>query len=130
MLMPFMPESPYGLLLRGKEAKASKSLRWLRGSEYDISIDIDRMKHSIQDKIQAGNVNLKQLLTDPVYRSPLLIMAVINVSCSISTITHDAHSANSQHGGHISISGNRAIVRHFDRRLLSGRHFLKGRVEH
>ncbi len=79
LAMPLMPKSPYGLLLTDQEIEARKSLRWLRGPDYDISLDVNRIHQSIQDKIKVGNVNLKQLFSDTVYLIPLLIMTGVNV---------------------------------------------------
>lgn len=36
----FMPETPTYLIAKGKKEEAAKSLRWLRGSEYDISQEL------------------------------------------------------------------------------------------
>ena len=43
-LLLMMPESPVFLLAKGKEKRARESLQWLRGTEYDISEEIQQVK--------------------------------------------------------------------------------------
>lgn len=40
----FMPESPTYLVAKGKKDEAAKSLRWLRGPEYDISQELAELQ--------------------------------------------------------------------------------------
>ncbi|XP_035790881.1 facilitated trehalose transporter Tret1-2 homolog isoform X1 [Anopheles albimanus] len=40
----FMPESPYYFVEKGKFSDASKSLKWLRGSNYDENAELEDMK--------------------------------------------------------------------------------------
>ena len=44
VMMFFMPESPYYLLLKGREEDARKALQWLRGKDYDIDQEMEEMK--------------------------------------------------------------------------------------
>jgi len=62
--MFFMPESPYFLITRGKDSEAEKSLKWLRGSQYDITEEIGDLQKTFEEQSQTGSVSIKQLLTE------------------------------------------------------------------
>ena len=49
-MMFFMPESPYYLLLRGREDDARKALQWLRGKDYDVEPEMEEMKKTQEVK--------------------------------------------------------------------------------
>jgi hypothetical protein len=68
--MFFMPESPYFLITRGKDSEAEKSLKWLRGSQYDITEEIGDLQKTFEEQSQTGSVSIKQLLTE-VTKKPI-----------------------------------------------------------
>lgn len=45
----FMPETPTYLIAKGKKEEAAKSLRWLRGDEYDISQELAELQEQHED---------------------------------------------------------------------------------
>ena len=49
-LLFMMPESPVFLLSKGKEKAARKSLQWLRGTEYDITEEIEQVTHQTYNR--------------------------------------------------------------------------------
>lgn len=40
----FMPETPLYLITKGKKEEAAKSLRWLRGSQYDYTAELAELQ--------------------------------------------------------------------------------------
>ena len=44
-LIFMIPESPVYLLSNDKEKAARKSLQWLRGTEYNMTEEIEQVKH-------------------------------------------------------------------------------------
>lgn len=52
VLLAFMPSSPRRLLALGREQKAERALRWLRGEHYDTHIEL----RDIQ--VRSGNIIL------------------------------------------------------------------------
>lgn len=45
----FMPETPTYLISKGKKEEAAKSLRWLRGNEYDLSQELAELQAQHED---------------------------------------------------------------------------------
>jgi hypothetical protein len=62
--MFFMPESPYFLITQSKASEAEKSLKWLRGPQYDITKEIGELQTTFEDQSETGSVSIKQLLTE------------------------------------------------------------------
>ncbi|AWP18675.1 hypothetical protein SMAX5B_005870 [Scophthalmus maximus] len=83
VLLVFMPSSPRRLLSLGREEKAAKVLRWLRGSHYDTHIELSAIQRSISTQ---GRVTLSQLGT-PVYYRPILISVVMRFLQQMTGIT-------------------------------------------
>lgn len=72
--MFFMPESPYFLLLKGKDAEAAKALQWLRGKDHDIGTELEEIKDSQRQQESIGSVSPLEILTKGVYLKPTLVM--------------------------------------------------------
>ena len=62
--MFFMPESPYFLITKSKTSEAEKSLKWLRGAQYDITKEIGELQTTFEDQSKTGSVSIKQLLSE------------------------------------------------------------------
>lgn len=75
--MYFMPDTPYYLLLKGKDAQATKSLAFLRGKQYDASHEIKSIKDKIEDEKKIGSISFKTMLTEEVYWKPLFIVMTL-----------------------------------------------------
>ena len=74
--MFFMPESPYYLVAKGKNAQALKSLQWLRDSE-NVNEALEELKRECRDQKSQGNLSYVNLLTDAVYLRPFLIVMAL-----------------------------------------------------
>ena len=47
-LLCVMPESPVFLLAKGKDKEAKQSLKWLRGTEYNTTEEMEQVTHQCQ----------------------------------------------------------------------------------
>lgn len=83
VLLLFMPSSPRRLLSQGRRQRAEQSLRWLRGSNYDIQSELDLIQHSIDTR---PKMTWSQLGT-PMYYRPILISVVMRFLQQMSGIT-------------------------------------------
>ena len=71
--MFFMPESPYYLVSRGLDGQAEKSLRWLRGNNYDVGRELQATKESYKEESSVGAITVSDLFTKPVYYRPFMV---------------------------------------------------------
>ena len=60
VMMFFMPETPYFLYKKGREAEARASLQWLRGKDYDITEEFEAMRKSYE----VGRQQVEQIKTN------------------------------------------------------------------
>lgn len=67
----FMPETPQYLLKRNKLKEAERCLRWLRGSNYDISNEIDLIQKDVENATQ-NKASLKDLVMNRANRNALI----------------------------------------------------------
>ncbi len=72
--MLFMPASPVYLLSSGDAVGAERSLRWLRGPQHDVAAELEAMKKSLREQSRRGSVGLGQLLFQPKYLGPFLVV--------------------------------------------------------
>eukprot|EP00095_Tigriopus_kingsejongensis_P000011 snap_masked-scaffold342_size201858-processed-gene-1.5 protein:Tk00011 transcript:snap_masked-scaffold342_size201858-processed-gene-1.5-mRNA-1 annotation:"nad-dependent protein deacetylase sirtuin-2" len=89
ILMLFMPETPYFLLMKGKDESSQKSLQWLRGKHYDIGSESNLLKKSVKEQQESTIVSFRDVLTRPVYLKPFLIMLALHFFqqfCGINVI--------------------------------------------
>ncbi|XP_063173422.1 solute carrier family 2, facilitated glucose transporter member 1 [Candoia aspera] len=86
VLLPFAPESPRFLLINlNEENKAKNVLKKLRGTT-DVSRDLQEMKEESRQMLQEKKVTILELFRSPVYRQPLLIAIVLQLSQQLSGI--------------------------------------------
>ncbi|XP_075994733.1 solute carrier family 2, facilitated glucose transporter member 3a isoform X2 [Genypterus blacodes] len=86
ILLPFCPESPRFLLINlKKEEQARKALVRLRGSE-DVSKDMQEMKEESAKMAKEKKVTIPELFRTAVYRQPLLIAVMLQLSQQLSGI--------------------------------------------
>nr|XP_020453517.1 solute carrier family 2, facilitated glucose transporter member 6-like [Monopterus albus] len=83
VLLTFMPSSPRRLLSLGREQRAEKALRWLRGSQYDTHAELSAIQHSIRTQ---SKVTLSQLAT-PIFYRPIMISVVMRFLQQMTGIT-------------------------------------------
>ena len=72
----FMPRSPVFLLSKGKEEEAKKSLRFLRGPNFDVNSEMKVLEASLEESKAVGSISIVSLLTNRVYLKPFLISMV------------------------------------------------------
>ncbi|XP_062821619.1 solute carrier family 2, facilitated glucose transporter member 1 [Anolis carolinensis] len=86
LLLPFAPESPRFLLInRNEENKAKSVLKKLRGTT-DVSSDLQEMKEESRQMMREKKVTIPELFRSPMYRQPILIAVVLQLSQQLSGI--------------------------------------------
>ena len=87
--MIFMPETPSYLLAQNQGNSAQKSLRFLRGKNYNVDHELAVITESIEKEKSVGSITFKQLCTKGVYAKPMLLMLAImffQCYCGINAI--------------------------------------------
>ncbi|XP_061687970.1 solute carrier family 2, facilitated glucose transporter member 1-like [Syngnathoides biaculeatus] len=86
ILLPFCPESPRFLLInKNEENKAKTVLKKLRGTN-DVSADMQEMKEESRQMMREKKVTILELFRSPLYRQPLLVAVVLQLSQQLSGI--------------------------------------------
>lgn len=86
IMLPFCPESPrYLLIVLNKEEEARKALERLRGHE-DVSDDVQEMKDEGLKMSMEKKVTIIELFRSPVYRQPIVIAIILQLSQQLSGI--------------------------------------------
>uniref|UniRef100_A0A8C5FXI8 Eph receptor B6 n=1 Tax=Gadus morhua TaxID=8049 RepID=A0A8C5FXI8_GADMO len=86
ILLPFCAESPrYLLISLNQEDEARKALVRLRGTE-DVTDDLQEMKEEGMKMALEKKVTIPELFRSPVYRQPLIIAIVLQLSQQLSGI--------------------------------------------
>ncbi|XP_017779256.1 PREDICTED: facilitated trehalose transporter Tret1-like [Nicrophorus vespilloides] len=83
--LPFMPETPYYNLLKGKEEAAEKSLKWLRRRS-DVKEELEEIKAAVARQ-SSERGKFKDIFIVPSNRKALIIMTVLNASQHLSSIS-------------------------------------------
>ncbi|KAK7093689.1 solute carrier family 2, facilitated glucose transporter member 1-like [Littorina saxatilis] len=80
VLMPFCPESPRFLLIKkGQEEDARKVLQSLRGGDHNIEEEMEEMRVEARKSQGIKNFTIKELVTSPSLRLPVIIACLIQV---------------------------------------------------
>uniref|UniRef100_A0A1A8FSJ2 Solute carrier family 2 (Facilitated glucose transporter), member 1b n=1 Tax=Nothobranchius korthausae TaxID=1143690 RepID=A0A1A8FSJ2_9TELE len=86
VLLPLCPESPRFLLInKNEENKAKTILKKLRGTT-DVSADMQEMKEESRQMMREKKVTIVELFRSPLYRQPLLIAVMLQLSQQLSGI--------------------------------------------
>ncbi|KAL0978518.1 hypothetical protein UPYG_G00171580 [Umbra pygmaea] len=86
ILLPFCPESPRFLLInRNEEHKAKSVLKKLRGTT-DVNEDMQEMKDEARQMMNEKKVTIAELFRSPLYRQPILIAIMLQLSQQFSGI--------------------------------------------
>ncbi|XP_076132611.1 solute carrier family 2, facilitated glucose transporter member 1-like [Alosa pseudoharengus] len=86
ILLPFCPESPRFLLInQNEEGKAQDVLRKLRGTD-DVNTDMQEMREESRQMMREKKVTILELFRSPLYRQPLLIAVMLQLSQQLSGI--------------------------------------------
>ncbi|XP_062853495.1 solute carrier family 2, facilitated glucose transporter member 1 [Trichomycterus rosablanca] len=85
-LLPICPESPRYLLINcNEESKAKSVLKKLRGTT-DVSADMQEMKEESRQMMREKKVTILELFRSPIYRQPLVIAVILQLSQQLSGI--------------------------------------------
>uniref|UniRef100_A0A8C9UZ01 Solute carrier family 2 member 1 n=1 Tax=Scleropages formosus TaxID=113540 RepID=A0A8C9UZ01_SCLFO len=85
-LLPFCPESPRYLLINCNEESQAKSvLKKLRGT-LDVNNDVQEMKEESRQMMQEKKVTIVELFRSPLYRQPIYIAIMLQLSQQLSGI--------------------------------------------
>ncbi|XP_034540196.1 solute carrier family 2, facilitated glucose transporter member 1 [Notolabrus celidotus] len=86
ILLPLCPESPrYLLINKNEENKAKNVLKKLRGTT-DVSADMQEMKEESRQMMREKKVTIPELFRSPLYRQPLLVAVILQLSQQLSGI--------------------------------------------
>lgn len=86
VLLPLSPESPRFLLInKNEENKAKTVLKKLRGTS-DVSADMQEMKEESRQMMREKKVTILELFRSPVYRQPIMIAIMLQLSQQLSGI--------------------------------------------
>uniref|UniRef100_A0A3Q3WQI4 Major facilitator superfamily (MFS) profile domain-containing protein n=1 Tax=Mola mola TaxID=94237 RepID=A0A3Q3WQI4_MOLML len=86
ILLPFCPKSPRFLLInKNEENKAKAVLKKLRGTS-DVSADMQEMKEESRQMMREKKVTIPELFRSAIYRQPLVIAVVLQLSQQLSGI--------------------------------------------
>lgn len=83
-----LPESPYYLVIIGKEGKAAQALAWFRGGVRESNVDEELQ--AIKDHIYEEQMNKKSwttIFTDEVYQKCIYVITVIVFTSFLSGLT-------------------------------------------
>lgn len=80
----FVPESPYYLLKKGLRNDAINSLRWLRGNEFDVELEISELEISVENDM-AVDSKASDLLRPWAYR-PIIVALLLMIFQQVSGI--------------------------------------------
>uniref|UniRef100_A0A8C4EAL9 Solute carrier family 2 member 1 n=1 Tax=Dicentrarchus labrax TaxID=13489 RepID=A0A8C4EAL9_DICLA len=86
ILLPLCPKSPRFLLInKNEENKAKAVLKKLRGTS-DVSADMQEMKEESRQMMREKKVTIAELFRSPLYRQPIIIAIVLQLSQQLSGI--------------------------------------------
>ncbi|XP_077581764.1 solute carrier family 2, facilitated glucose transporter member 1 [Stigmatopora nigra] len=86
ILLPFCSESPRFLLInKNEENKAKTVLKKLRGTN-DVSADMQEMKEESRQMMREKKVTILELCRSPLYRQPLIVAIILQLSQQLSGI--------------------------------------------
>jgi len=83
--IPFCPESPR-YLMKDQPNRSEKALRWLRGSDADITDELNNFKKEAESEANVEKTTYKELFTKSSLQKPLLIAVVMQLSQQLSGI--------------------------------------------
>ncbi|KAI5724087.1 facilitated trehalose transporter Tret1-like [Diaphorina citri] len=87
MTFIWMPESPYFLIMKGRDVDARKSLFWLRGgresSKDKINLELSNIKQDVEREMKLSD-DFMDIISTPANRRSLLIVQIVAVADVIS----------------------------------------------
>ncbi|XP_072888484.1 solute carrier family 2, facilitated glucose transporter member 1-like [Hemitrygon akajei] len=86
IVLPLCPKSPrYLLINKNEEEKARNVLKKLRGVS-DVTADLQEMKEESRQMMREKKVTIPELFISPMYRQPIIIAIVLQLSQQLSGI--------------------------------------------
>lgn len=85
IMLPFCPESPTYIQEKKSQEEARKALVWLRGKS-DVEEEINEIKTENEQMKLIPKVTVKEMVTNPSLRAPLMIAVVIMIAQQFSGI--------------------------------------------
>lgn len=86
-----IPETPSYLVAKQQEKRARKSLKWLRGSKYDIQRELEVLQLEEKEKhLNNKSSSLRTLLERPECRKSLIIvigLSIFQQACGVNVVT-------------------------------------------
>ena len=82
----FVPESPFYLVINNREDDALKSLIWLRGSTFDVKSELEDLKKSYKKRRESSNFSYAKLFTEGIYFKPFIVVLVLMFNLQFSGI--------------------------------------------
>uniref|UniRef100_A0A8B9HX05 Solute carrier family 2, facilitated glucose transporter member 5 n=1 Tax=Astyanax mexicanus TaxID=7994 RepID=A0A8B9HX05_ASTMX len=87
VLLPLCPESPRYLYIRlGKKEEACKSLKRLKGADYDTTKDLVEMQKEKEEAMKEAHVSIPRLVRSTAYRQQLFVALMMHLSQQFSGI--------------------------------------------
>jgi MFS family permease len=89
VILLLMPESPVFYMRHGKEKDAVKSLKWLRGDHYDVTVEIDALKNELRMNEEATKISKKKAFSEPAAIWSMVIiggMVVVQQFSGVSVV--------------------------------------------
>ncbi len=74
LLLLFVPDTPFSLLLKGEREEAKRGLRRLRGKDFDADAEILNLEDALDEVKAQGKVGIIEVFTKTVYLKPMLIL--------------------------------------------------------
>ncbi|XP_069988510.1 facilitated trehalose transporter Tret1 [Penaeus vannamei] len=108
----FIQESPSFLLQKGRDSQAEKSLRWYRGSDYNVKAELEATKKNLQELQAGGRVGLRGLGRPCVLR-PLLVslgLMFFQQLCGINAILFNANTVFQDSGSRMGRDASSVVV--------------------
>ncbi|VVC30270.1 Sugar/inositol transporter,Major facilitator superfamily domain,Major facilitator, sugar transporter- [Cinara cedri] len=86
LTLPFCPESPkYTLINKKKDIEAERGLQWLRGT-IEVHDEMDEMRAESEAMKVIPRVTLREMLSNPMLKTPLAISVMIMLCQQLSGI--------------------------------------------
>jgi MFS family permease len=88
-ILLLMPESPVYYMLKENEENAVKSLKWLRGEQFDVRVEIEALKAELRMNEEASKISKKKAFSEPAAIWSMVIiggMIVVQQFSGISVV--------------------------------------------
>ncbi len=77
ILCLLIPETPFFHVLKDRPESAERSLRRIRGKDFDAIAEVSRLEKALDEAKALGTVGPLQVVAESVYRKPLLLLLAL-----------------------------------------------------